>query len=151
MPRQSEATKYLSYAGLRINAGISHQGSNFTAMIKEAALSGRTLIMPKFRLTGKHNLGRNILTQMDEYDDLLGIRVNGQPVSVLTQCAERAPSGWTVLPPNQSLIGCAVPNHVRLCSLRRVLRLLYSSVTDAISCRKMPAFAQRLSSTVLVE
>lgn len=73
----------LTYCDFTPSAGISHQKSNLTAMLKEAAICGRDLLVPKFRLAGSHNHGRTVVTQMAEYFDFSKVTVEGKPVGIL--------------------------------------------------------------------
>ena len=75
---------FLTYTGLTVRAGISHQKSNLTAMLKEAALSGRALIVPRLHLIGTHNRGRPLVSQLAEYFDFSQAAVSGAPVTIST-------------------------------------------------------------------
>ena len=74
----------LTYTGMNVSAGISHQKSNLTAMLKEAALSGRMLIVPHLHLIGTHNRGRPLVSQLAEYFDFSQAAVAGAPVTIST-------------------------------------------------------------------
>ena len=61
-----------------INAGLSHQKSNFCALISYCYKNNLRLIKPIFKLIGKHNNGRQLQSDLSEYYDLDNIKVNGK-------------------------------------------------------------------------
>ena len=75
---------FLTFTGLTVSAGISHQKSNLTAMLKEAALSERTLLVPHLHLIGTHNHGRPLVSQLAEYFNFTRVTVAGNSVAIST-------------------------------------------------------------------
>ncbi len=93
---------FLTYAGLNVSVGISHQGSNLIAMIKEAAVSGRALIVPHLHLIGTHNCGRPLVAQLAEYFDFSQAAVAGAPVTISTSPFRE---GVTCVARSENIIG----------------------------------------------
>ena len=79
--------KLLCYRGLTVSAGISHQLSNLQAMLKEACLCGRRLLLPRFHLAGHHNCGRGLRSTLAEYYEMGSARVAGERVEVVESVA----------------------------------------------------------------
>ncbi|TLD71356.1 hypothetical protein FEM03_07445 [Phragmitibacter flavus] len=147
---------YLSYVNLQVSAGISHQRSNLIAMIKEAAVNQRTLIAPEFCLAGKHNLGRTIGTQLDEYFDFERVNVDGQPLTVLTQCPEKIGHSLATVNPDESLMGRSerwlIKDLGGISLLRHTLQNLYPGFADLAvrlpTRNSLLAIANQLSSQI---
>lgn len=81
--------RYIAYKNLAVSAGISHQKSNLFAMMKEAWITNRILLLPKFRLAAHHNCGRSVTTQLTEYFDMGSGRVNGEAIVIQSALSER--------------------------------------------------------------
>lgn len=81
---------------LNFRVGISHQRSNLDSLLREAHVSGRTLVMPEFQLAGKHNAGRHLTTKFVEYYDLGQARVDSSPVAILTEESGARPAAADV-------------------------------------------------------
>ena len=96
---------FLTYTGFQASVGISHQKSNLTAMLKEAALSGRELIVPHFHLTGAHNRGRPLVSQLAEYFDFSQAAVAGISVPISTCALREGAAAATRVAMSESLIG----------------------------------------------
>ena len=60
-----------------ISAGLSHQTSNLSAIIKYCFINNLKLIKPIFKLHGHHNNNNSLITNLSKYYDLNGITVNG--------------------------------------------------------------------------
>jgi len=58
--------------------GLSHQKSNFTAIILYCHHNNLKLIKPIFKLTGKHNNNKTLKTDLSNYFDLDGITIDDQ-------------------------------------------------------------------------
>src|SRR5262245_880543 len=103
---------YLTYKNFSVWVGISHQRSNLFAMLKEAWLTKRTLVLPTFGLAAHHNYGRALSTQLGEYFDFETARVNGERVRVRYQLPEaELPS--ICLGPSESALGLSDPLVIR--------------------------------------
>lgn len=73
---------YMSYFKIDlspINAGLSHQTSNFKVLIKYCFLNNLNLIKPKFKLIGSHNNNKELNSDLSKYYDLNNITVNDKP------------------------------------------------------------------------
>lgn len=62
----------------KLSAGLSHQLSNFNAIILYCYHNNYKLIKPIFTLTGRHNNNNTLKTDLSEYFDLDGITINGE-------------------------------------------------------------------------
>ena len=60
-----------------ISAGLSHQTSNLSVIIKYCFINNLKLIKPIFKLHGHHNNNNSLITDLSKYYDLNGITVNG--------------------------------------------------------------------------
>ena len=100
--RHGAIVNSLTYTGMNVSAGISHQKSNLTAMLKEAALSGRALIVPRLHLIGTHNRGRPLVSQLAEYFDFSQAAVAGVPVVISTS---QSREGGVCVSRGENLIG----------------------------------------------
>lgn len=61
-----------------VEAGLTHQLSNLSAIIKYCYLNNLKLIKPMFILAGHHNNNNTLKTDLSEYFDLDEITVNGE-------------------------------------------------------------------------
>ena len=95
----------LTYTGLKVSAGISHQKSNLTAMIREASLSGRELLVPHFHLAASHNDGRALVSQLDEYFDFNRTQAAGQPFRLHTSVPANTAKDARSVARHESLMG----------------------------------------------
>src|SRR5262245_61071152 len=82
--------RLITYSGLTVRVGLSHQLSNLKAMLKEAHVCERGLLLPEFLLAGHHNYGRLRQSTLAEYYDMESASVAGIRVPVL----EPARSNW---------------------------------------------------------
>ena len=71
-------------------------------MLKKAALSGRELIVPHFHLTGAHNRGRPLVSQLAEYFDFSQAAVAGVAVPISTSHSRE---GGTGVARSENIIG----------------------------------------------
>lgn len=62
-----------------IYAGLTHQRGNFIKIIKYCYCNDLKLVKPIFTLTGYHNHGHKLETDLSEYFDLENITVDGNP------------------------------------------------------------------------
>ena len=99
--------KLLTYAQFTWSAGLTHQRSNLLAMIREAALSGRDLLVPQFRLSGAHNRGRPLISQMDEYFDFANVSAKGYSVRLFKSAPADLREDGIFVARHESLIGRA--------------------------------------------
>ena len=65
-----------------IHVGISHHISNYKAIIKYCYENKLKLIKPIFTLTGHHNNGKEIISDLSMYYDLDNILVNDDKFTV---------------------------------------------------------------------
>jgi hypothetical protein len=94
----------ITYSGLTVQVGISHQFSNLKAMLKEAHLCGRGLLLPEFQLAAHHNYGRLRRSTLAEYYEMESASVEGTRVPVF----EPTPSnriGAIIVRAEENLIG----------------------------------------------
>jgi len=68
---------YLKIDCSTINAGITHQINNLKTLIKYSVKHDKKLIKPLFKLTGLHNNGYEITSNLEEYFDFDNIIVDG--------------------------------------------------------------------------
>lgn len=75
--------KYFSIDLLTINAGLSHQISNLSILIQYCCKHEYILILPYFNLSGFHNNGKGILTNLSNYIDFKTLIVNNKIFEVV--------------------------------------------------------------------
>ena len=68
-----------------ICVGISHHMSNYAAMIKYCYENKLKLIKPVFRLTGSHNNGKEIISDLSIYYDLDNILINNEKFTIYSE------------------------------------------------------------------
>ena len=74
--------KYLKFV-TNINVGLSHHTSNLHAMMREAYSRNLILILPKFNLSGQHNRGKQLKSDLSKYYDYDNFTVNGTKIKIL--------------------------------------------------------------------
>jgi len=94
----------ITYSGLTVRVGISHQSSNLRAMLKEAHICGRGLLLPEFLLTGDHNFGRLRQSTLAEYYEMESASVKGIRVPVFAPAPSNRIEATTVRA-EENLIG----------------------------------------------
>lgn len=76
-----------------LRAGISHHESNYKSFIKYCYENNLKLIKPDFRLTGSHNNGNEIISDLSVYYDLDNITVNNE----IFQVYDKSEKDFTVI------------------------------------------------------
>ena len=74
--------KYLKFVS-NINVGLSHHTSNLQSMMREAYSRNLILILPKFKLSGQHNRGKQLQSDLSKYYDYDNFTVNGTKIKIL--------------------------------------------------------------------
>ena len=106
MHQPSPNKKYLKVAGQLSAAGLNHQTSNLQALLAYAYDRQLVPVMPEFPLTGMHNQGRALRSNLARYYDYDKLHIKGKPFPVLLDDRQLAaadieviqiPDGWGLL------------------------------------------------------